>query len=143
FAYTTGLAYRRLPWIDTSHVNNPLDTVGLQSYVGSFSPHSGTAHEGINCIAEVLGATLVGIDKSQSGGRDWVRQTECYYNTANGQNLILNNIGGTSGNSFWYDIFPQILFDSLSWHYPTNGNSATIMRDTSNRWLAAEVAMGG
>lgn len=143
FSTTTGLTYRPLPWVDTTHVNNPRDTVGLQSYVGSFNPTTGTAHEAINCIAEVLGATLVGVDKSQSGGRDWVRQTECYYNTANGQNLVLNNIGGTSGGSFWYEVFPHILFDSLSWHYPTNGNSSTIMHDTAIKWHAAEAAMGG
>lgn len=143
FFTTTGLAYRPLPWIDSTRINIPFDSVGLQSYIGSYAPHSGTAHEAINCIAETLGATLVGIDKSQSGGRDWVRQQECYYNTANGQNLVLNNVGATTGGSFWYEVFPQILFDSLSWHYPAVGNSATIMHDTSLKWRTAEAAMGG
>ena len=79
--------YLPLIWWDKTHTNMDRDGFGLFSYVGDTRQGSGADHEGINCIAAVLGASLVGIDKSSQNGHDWVDMLEDYYNSANG--LIL------------------------------------------------------
>ncbi|MCY3023003.1 MAG: hypothetical protein NTW87_28845 [Planctomycetota bacterium] len=130
-----------LIWWDNGRVNVDRPTFGLPSYVGS--PHnSGAGHEAINCLAAVLGATLAGIDKSK-GEHNWVLMTEAYFNSKNGQNLVLNNTSAGTGASFWYELYPHFLFYGLADRYPDVGNLQKIMRTTADRWYDACVALGG
>ncbi len=124
-----------LIWLDNSRVNIPRTGFGISSYVGD-GRLGGSSHESITSLGAVLGATLVGIDKSRQQ-HDWVSMCAQYYDIANGQRLVLNGINHMAGGSFWYDIFPHIVFYAISDRYPRNEELDSILRSTAARWLEA------
>ena len=91
----------------------------------------------------VLGATLAGIDKSNQGGQNFVLQEQGYYSTASGEGVVLNNVWGDTGQSFWYEVVPGIYFSILAAQYPSVTGMDAIMFANANKWYAAEVYMGG
>lgn len=128
-------------WWDCTKRNFPRDTFGLYSYVGSMHQGKGENHEAINCLAAVLGATLVGIDKSKQQGHNWVLMCENYFNRRNGENLFLNKTDARSGNSFWYELFTHILMYGLIDYYPNQGNFVEEMKITAEKWYEAAQVM--
>jgi hypothetical protein len=135
--------YLPLIWWDKAHTNINRDGFGLYSYVGDARQGEGANHEGIACIAAVLGASLVGIDKSNQNGHDWVDMLEDYYNSANGLNLVLNSPNGATGSSFWYEIYPSVLYGALASLYPKKVRMGEILRTVCDRWYDACVVLGG
>jgi hypothetical protein len=133
--------YLPLIWLDNTHVNIPGPAFGLCSYVGD-GRQGGDGEESINCMAAVLGASLVGIDKNRQQ-YDYVSMCRAFYHSQDGSHLILNNTRGSAGGSFWYDIMPHILFYALADKYPHKQELAQDMRSSANRWHDATVAMGG
>ncbi|MCK4715522.1 MAG: hypothetical protein KAT54_01825, partial [Candidatus Marinimicrobia bacterium] len=74
FDLTRAGDYLPLIWINTNTINYPShNSFGLHSVVGS--PHPSNA-EAINVLPAVVGASLVGIDKSDQNGFDWVLMCE-------------------------------------------------------------------
>jgi hypothetical protein len=142
FDFTKTGSYLPLIWWDNTKINFPRTGFGMPSYVGRFGQTGANGHEAINCMGGVIGATLSGIDKSSQNGYNWVLMEENYFNSANGQNLYLNNIGGVSGGSFWYDALPSVLFYQLNYLYPNTGNFSGEFITTADRWYNALVAMG-
>jgi hypothetical protein len=128
-------------WWDNSRSNFDRVTFGLPSYVGDPRVPS-TGHEAINCLGAVLGSTISGIDKAQ-GPHNWVLMEEQYFNRKNGENLILNRTSTHSGQSFWYEVWPHVLFYALVDRYPRTGQMEAIMKTTANRWYDACYHMGG
>ena len=104
----------------------------LPSYVGPKVPGG----EGITAMASLVGATFAGIDKSR-GKYNWVKMAEKFYNKDNGENLVLNSPNTSSGQSFWYEVFPHILFYTLSARYSKIASMARIMKITADRWYQA------
>ncbi|MGB9808553.1 MAG: hypothetical protein ACPLSA_00720 [Caldanaerobacter sp.] len=138
-----------LGWWDKTHYNLDSDTFGLLTFVGSKTqfdidgkPIDGS-QEGINCIAAVLSATLVGIDKSSQRGYNYVKMTQTFFNKENREYLVLNNPFTTSGKSFWYEIFPHILFYGLVYHYKDVEEMRNIMKITADRWHDAVLKLSG
>ncbi|HEV2830154.1 MAG TPA: hypothetical protein VGW76_21320 [Pyrinomonadaceae bacterium] len=132
--------YLPVIWWDNSRPNFDRVTFGLPSYVGDPRVTS-TGHEAINCLGAVLGATISGIDKAQ-GPHNWVLMEEQYFNRKNGENLILNRTSTHSGQSFWYEVWPHVLFYALADRYPRTGQMETIMKTTADRWYDACYHMG-
>lgn len=127
-----------LIWLDESHINNDQATFGLPSYVGDprRSAQRVGAQEGITCMGAVLGATLVGIDKSRAE-HDYVRMCEAWFNSRNQLNLVLNLQRCETGGSFWYEIWPHIVFYALADRYPDKPRLTENMRITADRWRRA------
>ena len=111
----------------------------LSSYVGQ-SPSQ--TKEAINCIPAVVSASLVGIDKTNQFGFNWVSACQNWFNQNPQENVYLNNPGGSSGSDWWYDVMPNVFFYQLYSMYPSTGNFQNQFVMVANRWLAALNAMG-
>ena len=135
--------YLPLIWLDDSRYNFDVPGFGLQAYVGKPVPPTDLMdHEGVSCMAAVLAATVAGIDKTQ-GRINYVEACIQYYNRKNGENIITNKVGGSSGEDFWYDVYNNILFYGLVDRYPKVPHMEEIMRLTADKWFEAFWIMGG
>ena len=133
--------YLPVIWWDNSRVNFNRVTFGLPSYVGDPRVTS-TGHEAITCMGALLGATITGVDKAR-GPHNWVLMVQQYFNRRNGENLVLNKTSTHSGQSFWYEVWPHVLFYALVDRYPHTGKMEAIMKTTADRWYDACYHMGG
>jgi hypothetical protein len=124
-----------LIWWDDGHVNTPERSFGLPSYVGSLRQKGSNQYESLPVMGSLLGATLLGIDKSNVNGVDFVGMTKHFYNTANGVNFILNKGDLKVGNTFWYEIWPGMAFSMLVDQYPLKKDLAAIMQANATHWL--------
>ena len=144
FVYDVTKTGQYLPFISigASGVNYPQNkTIKLHTYVGTNSP---SGSEAINVLPSLVGASLVGNDKSNQYGQNWLLMSQDFFNKANGENIYLNNAGSSSGSDWWYDLMPNIFFYQLYDLYPNVGNEANSQFTTiASRFLEAVRAMGG
>jgi hypothetical protein len=134
--------YLPLMHLKSSGVNYPsLQPILLDSYVGING--AGNEAEAINIIPSVVGASLVGADKTTQFGTNWVLKTKDFFNKANGQNIYLNGYSTTSGNDWWYDLMPNVFFYQLYSLYPNTQDFTSQFISVADQWLSAVNAMGG
>lgn len=99
-----------------SGVNYPgTDHIRMSTYVGQ---NSEKVAEGINILPAIVGASLVGIDKTDHLGYNWVVMAKDFFNQANGQNLYLNSYSSITGKDWWYEVMPSVFFYQLYELYP-------------------------
>lgn len=134
--------YLPLSFLNPAGVNYPqMQTFRLHTYVGTNSPFG---NEAINVMPSLVGASLVGLDKSSQFGKNWVRMSQDFFNKNNGENLYLNAPSTSSGNDWWYDMMPNVYFYQLYDLYPNIGGEADWQFTTiADRLLSAVRAMGG
>ncbi len=133
--------YLPLIWLNTNTVNYPNhDSFGLHTVVGTPNPFSG---EAINVLPAVIGASLVGVNKSDQNGHNWVLGCEEFFNRRPEENLYLNSPIYDSGQDWWYDTMPNVFFYQLYDLYPNTGDFAYQFTTIAERWLAAVKKMGG
>ncbi len=113
---------------------------GLHTVVGTTAPQSG---EAINCLPAVIGATLVGIDKSNQFGRNWALMSEEWFNRRAPQNVYKNHPVDDSWDDWWYETMPNLFFYQLNALYPGTGDFPAQFTTVADRWLQAVNAMGG
>jgi hypothetical protein len=144
FVYNVNKSGQYLPLISigASGVNYPQNkTIKLHTYVGTNSP---SGSEAINVLPSLVGASLVGIDKSNQFGQNWLSLSQDFFNKGNGENIYLNNAGSSSGSDAWYDVMPNVFFYQLYDLYPTINSEANYQFTTiADRFLEAVRAMGG
>ncbi|HRJ71711.1 MAG TPA: hypothetical protein PLS03_05770 [Terrimicrobiaceae bacterium] len=132
-----------LPWRDDGRVDHDITGFGLPAYVGDLRQSAkSNNYDAITCLGAVLGATLAGIDKSAQNGENWVDQLRIYYSHKNGTNLYLNNPGARSGQSFWYELLPSLLFYQIYDHYPSTPGFREQFLAIADRWYGGCVALG-
>jgi hypothetical protein len=124
-----------LIWWDDTRTNFPIRSFGLPSYVGSIRPKA--HYESLPVVGSVLGASLVGIDKSRSQGNNFVTMCRQFYNQANGVGLIMNDPDRKPGSSFWYEIWPGMTYNMLVDLYPGEEELAGLMKLNAEHWLPA------
>ncbi len=144
FAYDLQKTGQYLPlvYLKTAGTNYPQNpTFGLHTYIGTNSP---MGNEAINVLPSLVGATLVGADKRNQFGKNWLLMSQDFFNKNNGENLYLNNAGASSGGDWWYDLMPNLYFYQLYDLYPNLGGEADAQFLTiADRFLEAVRTLGG
>lgn len=129
--------YGPIGYWDDSKVNVDYRVFGMPSYIGSPAAGQPCGQEAITVLASLWGASAVGIDKSSQsfGGKtyDFVKMAKQFYNSAP-NNFILNNVRGSTGQSFWYEIYPFIQFIRLSAYYLEETWMRDIIIEGCNKW---------
>jgi len=117
-------------------LNNGHTMVSFPSYVGgSRDP------EAINYLAAVVSGSLVGLDMRTYRGHDWVSLGTNFFNPREG--VYVNRPGAGTGDSFWYDVFPNVLSYELNALYPGNVESDRQALAVALKWQEACLALGG
>lgn len=113
-----GLYLPLIQW-DKAWPNVCLDSFFLPSYVGDYRQKVGS-QEALTTLGAVLGASLVGVDKSRQEDQNWVLSQNQYFNRGQGENRILNRtrVSARGEPPSWYDLFPAMLFFMLVDQYP-------------------------
>jgi len=133
--------YLPLIWWNPSPVNYPDHaSFGLETVVGTPRVNSG---EAINILPAVIGASLVGIDKSDQNGYDWVLMCEEFFNRRPEENVYLNGPVSHSGNDWWYETMPNIFFYQLYDLYPGTGDFEYQFTTVADQFYRATEVMGG
>lgn len=120
--------------------DNTYDGYGISAYIGDYRNGMDGSQEAVTSLAAVLSASLLGIDKSNQNGQNFVEPLNVYFNQE--ENVVINNPSGNSRNiSMWYMIYPSILFSEVSILYPNE----TLLRQntlkTIESWYQAYVVM--
>ncbi len=141
-----------LVWLDHAGRNFPETTFGIYTALGDIrmgeKVNNGENHEALGGLGAVLGASLVGIDKRNQNGHNYVHMLRNYFNRDNGWNVIMNftnkgaHIGGGYGNDFWYEIHNNVLFYSVADLYPREKGFDEILRTIADQFYRSDSVMG-
>jgi hypothetical protein len=152
FDFSTKGEHLPLIWMDNQRRNVDQPTFGIYTAIGDVrqgpAKNNGENHEAIAALGAVLGGTLVGIDKSQQDGRNYVGMLRNYFNRDNGWNVIMNftnkgaHIGGGYGNDWWYDVFNNVLFYAVANYYPQEKANDEILRQVAEQFYRSQQVLG-
>lgn len=127
--------YLPLIWEDSTY-----QSFGIPAYVGDGRMHEDGAQEAVTAIAAVLSATLLGVDKSNQNGINYVEQLSAFYSEE--EKIVLNNPSGNSETtSMWYLLYPAILFTQVSLHYPEETEIREQALNCIESWYQAYLVM--
>ncbi len=111
----------------------------LPSYLGDDRDHG----EGICALAALMNGTLMGVDRSREGGRNWVAMGREWFNPDPRVRIVGNNPGSGGSGSYWYDLLPGALFAQLATRYPEVPGMRESFRAMADRYRALVEARGG
>lgn len=143
-----------LAWVDTSRKNFPQDVVGIYTAVGDvrqgLGNNKGMFHEALATMGATLGASLVGIDKTNQNGRNYVAMLKNYFNKDTGWNIMMNNtcpevalLGGGYGRDWWYDVYPNLLFYAIYSKYPDEPGLKEMAKTIADKFYDADKILSG
>ena len=143
-----------LVWKDSSKKNFPQTVVGLYTAVGDVrqgpANNKGMFHEALATMGAVMSATLVGIDKSDQQGLNYVGMLKNYFNKETGWDIMMNNtcpevalLGGGYGRDWWYDVYPNVLFYAIYDQYPNEPGFTEIAKRIAEKFYAADSILNG
>lgn len=143
-----------LIWLDENKRNINQNTFGLYTAVNDIrqgkTANNGEFHESLNSLAALLGAGLVGIDKTNQDGYNYVKMAQNYFNRDNQWNIVMNNtnpdvamLGGGYGRDWWYDVFPNALFYAVSDVFPNVEGVDEIQKSIAEQFVKADSILNG
>ncbi len=141
-------------WMDSSNKNFPQTVVGLYTAAGDVrqgpANNKGMFHEALATMGAVMGATLVGIDKSKQQNLNYVGMLKNYFNNETGWDIMMNNtcpevalLGGGYGRDWWYDVYPNVLFYAIYDLYPNEPGFTEIARSIAEKFYKADSILNG
>ncbi|SFA72781.1 hypothetical protein SAMN05216312_101154 [Cohnella sp. OV330] len=141
FVFDDTLEGEHLPliWKDRTHRHMEEDSFGLMSYVGKFEQGPDGTQEAVNVMGAVLGATLVGVNKRDRFGGNYVNMLRNFFHSE--QRVFVSKPATGSGDTFWYEVQAHVLYYALAAFYPDEPGMAEIMRTSADRWLEALEAL--
>lgn len=145
--------YWPLVWMDQGRNNFNQPVVGLYTAMGDIrqgpNTNAGAFHESLGTMGAVLGATLVGIDKTQQKF-NFVSMIKNYFNRDTGWNIMMNNTtpaaganGGGYGRDWWYDVYPNLLFYAIYDQYPLEKDFEHIAKSIADKFADADRVLQG
>lgn len=154
FDFNPDLPAGSMIWLDDSQRNIPQITFGLYTAINDCRQgpknNNGEFHESLNSLAAILGAGLIGIDKTNQNGYNYVKMIQNYFNSDNGWNIIMNNtnpdvalLGGGYGRDWWYDVFPNALYYAVCDVFPGVENADHIQLSIAEQFLKADSTLNG
>ncbi|WP_071145927.1 hypothetical protein [Bacteroides ihuae] len=143
-----------LIWLDDSRRNINQTTFGLYTAIKDIrqgkDTNNGEFHESLNSLAAILGAGLVGIDKTNQDGYNYVKMVQNYFNSDNGWNIMMNNtnpsiaqLGGGYGRDWWYDVLPNALYYAVCDVFPNVSGAEKIQRTIAEQFVKADSVLHG
>jgi hypothetical protein len=146
--------YWPLIWTDNSRKNFDQETYGIYTAMGDVrqgtNHHKGIFHESLASIGSVLGGSLVGINKTDQHGENYVAMLKNYFNNETKWDIIMNNtcpevaqLGGGYARDWWYDVYPNVLFYAVADFYPTEKDYETILRSVADKFYVADSVLNG
>ncbi len=143
-----------LVWKDSSEKNFPQTVVGLYTAVGDVrqgpANNKGMFHEALATMGAVMSATLVGIDKHDQHGLNYVGMLKNYFNKETGWDIMMNNtcpevalLGGGYGRDWWYDVYPNVLFYAIYDQYSNEPGFTAIAKRIAEKFYAADSILNG
>lgn len=145
--------YWPMVWMDSTGKNFNQPVLGMYTAIGDVrqgTNNKGMFHEALANMGSVLGATLVGIDKSDQQGKNYVTMLRNYFNSGTGWNIMMNNtapevakLGGGYGRDWWYDVYPNVLFYAIYEKYPDEPDFERIARSIAEKFYQADSILDG
>lgn len=143
-----------LIWLDDARRNIDQTTFGLYTAIKDIRQgkdvNNGEFHESLNSLAAILGAGLVGIDKTNQDGYNYVKMVQNYFNSDNGWNIVMNNttpsvalLGGGYGRDWWYDVLPNALYYAICDVFPDVDGSEKIQKSIAEQFVKADSVLNG
>lgn len=154
YAFDFSAKGKHLPliWLDSTGHNFKQATFGMYTAIGDVregpAVNKGQNHEALGAQGAILGATLMGIDKSRQDGRNYVGMLRNYFNKDSGWNIVQNftnksaHIGGGYGNDYWYDVFNNVLFYAIANYYPEEEGFEGIQRTIAEQFYKSDSILG-
>lgn len=146
--------YWPLVWIDSTGKNFKQPTLGMYTAIGDvrqgLQNNKGMFHEAVANMGSVMGATLVGLNKSDQKGLNYVRMLKNYFNKDTGWDIMMNNtapevalLGGGYGRDWWYDVYPNVLFYAIVDQYPSEPDFEEIAKKIAEKFYKADSILNG
>ena len=146
--------YWPLIWKDNSRKNFDQESYGIYTAMGDarqgIENYDGIFHESLASIGSVLGASLVGIDKSNQADENYVGMLKNYFNSETKWNIMMNNtcpevaqLGGGYARDWWYDVYPNVMFYAVADFYPEEKDYENILLSVANQFYLADSTLNG
>src|SRR6476646_5717392 len=127
------------------------DTYKMPYYYGDTRLDTDGAQEAVGQIASVVGATLVGIDKSNQDGINYVDMLRTFYwpslGIAQNQPTVQTYLAGQAdlhgGHSYWYTTAANVLYYMLGAQYPNATGMTEMLLSIADRFCDQVLALGG
>ncbi len=147
-------SYGPLIWLDSSNRNINQATFGLYTVIGDIrqgpDKNNGEFHEALTSLNSLIGAGLMGIDKTNQHGFNFVKMSQNYFNSDTKWNIIMNNTnpevamqGGGYGRDWWYDVYPNVLYYGVAELFPNVENTEFIQRSIAEQFFKADSVLNG
>ena len=154
FDHTLTGDFLPLIWIDSAERNIDQATFGLYTVIGDVrqgpDKNNGEFHEALNSLGALISAGLVGIDKTDQNGYNYVKMVQNYFNTDNGWHIMMNNtnpevaqLGGGYGRDWWYDVYPNLLYYGVCELFPDVEGARAIQKTVADQFYQADSTLAG
>jgi hypothetical protein len=146
--------YWPMVWMENNNNNFKQPAMGMYTAVGDvrqgLQNHKGMFHEAMANMGAVLGASLVGIDKSNQNGMNFTGMLKNYFNSDTKWNIMMNNtapevalLGGGYGRDWWYDVYPNLMFYAIYEKYPNQKDFDWIAKSIAEKFYKADSILNG
>jgi len=154
FNFDNKASYGSLIWLDSSRRNIDQVTYGIYTVIGDVRQgpdhNNGEFHEALTSLGSLLSAGLMGIDKTNQHGYNYVKMSQNYFNSTTKWNIVMNNTnpavamaGGGYGRDWWYDVYPNVLYYGVADLFPNVENTEFIQRSIADQFYKADSTLQG